>query len=140
MNEMLAAHNAARANVSPPANPPIPDLEWSMKVADTAQAHANKCRFQHSSSLYGENIFATSSSATPQAVVDSWVSEKQYYNYGNNSCSDVCGHYTQVVWADSTKLGCAMANCTKNSPLGGGDWELWVCNYDPPGNSGGKPY
>ena len=142
VDEMLAAHNEARANVSPPATPPMPPLTWSQQVADTAQAHANKCKFQHSSNNpYGENIFATSGTATPTSVVESWVSEVKDYNYGSNSCSKVCGHYTQVVWAKTTKLGCAVAKCTQNSPLGGGAWELWVCNYDPPGNySGQKPY
>jgi hypothetical protein len=30
------------------------------------------------------------------------------------------------VWRGTTQLGCGMAQC------GGND--IWVCNYDPPGN------
>lgn len=43
------------------------------------------------------------------------------------------GHYTQVVWAATTKVGCASQYC----PAGGlfstmGGW-FTVCNYDPAG-------
>jgi pathogenesis-related protein 1 len=141
MNGMTAAQNAARAAVSPPASTPIPPLVWSPEVAAAAQAHAAACVFEHSSSPYGENIYATSGNGTPAAVVESWVSEESDYDYASNSCSGTCGHYTQVVWAKSLSLGCGVQDCTKNSPLGGGDWQFWVCNYDPPGNfNGEKPY
>jgi pathogenesis-related protein 1 len=138
---MTAAHNAVRAGVMPAASPAIPPLAWSSQVASVAQAYANKCMFQHSGGAYGENIFATSGMATPQAVVTACANEASSYTYATNSCSNVCGHYTQVVWRGSSKLGCGVANCTANSPLGGGAWQFWVCNYDPPGNfSGMKPY
>ncbi|AKT42544.1 CAP domain-containing protein [Chondromyces crocatus] len=141
MNGMLAAHNAARAGVSPPASTPIPALAWSGEVAAVATAHAERCVWGHSSSPYGENIYATSGTATPTQVANSWISEKNNYDYGNNTCSGVCGHYTQVVWADSRRLGCGVATCTTGSPLGGGSWQYWVCNYDPPGNfNGQRPY
>jgi len=69
------------------------------------------------------------------------VSEKANYNYSANSCSATCGHYTQVVWRNSLRLGCGVKNCTTGSPFGGGAWQFWVCNYDPPGNiSGQRPY
>jgi hypothetical protein len=141
MNGMTAAHNMARANVNPSASTPIPPLTWSSEVAAVAQAYAENCVFKHSSNSYGENLYATTGGGSPQDVVGSWVSEVSDYNYGSNSCSGVCGHYTQVVWANTLRLGCGTAQCTKNSPFGGGSWEIWVCNYDPPGNwSGQKPY
>ncbi|EYF04089.1 putative type-1 pathogenesis-related protein [Chondromyces apiculatus DSM 436] len=134
-------HNAARATVSPPAATPIPPLVWSHDVASVAQAHAAKCTFEHSGNPYGENIYASSGNSTPDKVVGSWVSEKENYDYASNGCSDVCGHYTQVVWAASERLGCGMSACTDNGPFGDGPWEMWVCNYDPPGNfNGQKPY
>jgi pathogenesis-related protein 1 len=141
MNGMTAAHNKVRAEVNPAAATPIPPLTWSSNIAAVAQAHAEKCIWEHSSNSYGENIYATSGGGAPQGVVSSWASEVSDYDYASNSCKDVCGHYTQVVWANSLRLGCGMAQCTKNSPFGSGDWEMWVCNYDPPGNYGGqKPY
>ena len=140
---ITAAHNAARAAVSPAPATPIPPLAWSSAVAATAEAWASGCEFVHNpNSGYGENIYATSGSATPADVVADWVAEKSGYDYATNSCSkSTCGHYTQVVWAKTTKLGCGVANCTTGSPFGTGAWQLWVCDYDPPGNySGEKPY
>jgi hypothetical protein len=138
---LTSAHNAARAAVSPAASPPLPDLVWSDEVAAVAQSWSDRCSFEHSQSKFGENIFASSGSATPQEVVDSWVREAQDYDYESNQCRNVCGHYTQVVWRDSTRLGCGVTSCTTGSPFGDGSWQLWVCNYDPPGNfNEQKPY
>lgn len=134
-------HNDARAAVDPPAASPIPPLLWSAEVAGVAQAHADKCVFEHSGGAYGENLYASTGDSKPADVVNSWVSEVADYDYASNGCSGVCGHYTQVVWANSQRLGCGVAKCSENSPFGGAAWEIWVCNYDPPGNwVGEKPY
>lgn len=142
MTGMTAAHNAARAAVEPPADQPVPPLSWSPEIAAVAQAYAARCTFSHSASDYGENIFAsTGSSPTPEDVVASWVDEAANYDLASNACSSTCGHYTQVVWADSLRLGCGVADCTTGSPFGSGTWQIWVCNYDPPGNfAGERPY
>jgi pathogenesis-related protein 1 len=138
------AHNAARASVSPAPQTAIPALQWSTEIAKAAQDWADNCQFQHSSSDYGENIYADTGQGSAADVVADWVSEEADYNYASNSCSGVCGHYTQVVWAKSLNLGCAMTRCTRNSPFGGfggGVWNFWVCNYDPPGNfNNQRPY
>lgn len=141
MNGMTAAHNAARASVNPAPQTPMPPLTWSGDVAAVAQAYSANCVFEHSGNSFGENLYATTGGGTPQDVVDSWVSEVADYDYASNSCSNVCGHYTQVVWAKSLRLGCGMTKCTTGSPWGSGEWEFWVCNYDPPGNYvGEQPY
>lgn len=143
MSGMTAAHNQVRANVSPAASPDLPPLAWSSDLAKVAQAWADGCKFQHSSGSYGENIYASTAKSTPINVVASWASEAKSYDYAGNACSGTCGHYTQVVWRDSLRLGCGVADCTTGSPFGGGtgSWQLWVCNYDPPGNYTGKrPY
>jgi uncharacterized protein YkwD len=142
---MTAAHNAARAAVDPPADQPLPPLSWSSELAAVAQAHADKCVFRHSANGYGENLFATSSGASPapEDVVGSWIGEADSYDLASNACSGAtCGHYTQVVWADSLRLGCGIASCADGSPFEGGSaWQFWVCTYDPPGNFvGQRPY
>lgn len=141
---ITALHNQARASVNPQPAVAIPPLTWSNTVAATAQAWANKCMFVHNpSSGYGENIYATSgSNVTASMPVNNWVNEKSSYNYNANTCSGTCGHYTQVVWRSSLRLGCAQKTCTTNSPFGASfpTWTFVVCNYDPPGNSGGRPY
>jgi pathogenesis-related protein 1 len=121
----------------------MPALVWSDADFAVAKAYAAQCKFAHNPNRgnRGENLYATSGSAAPAEVLKSWVDEKRSYNYANNSCSGVCGHYTQVVWASTTAVGCAKQTCTQNSPFGGGTWELWVCDYSPPGNFVGKrPY
>ena len=141
---MTAAHNAARAAVMPEATPPLPQMEWSSTVAASAQAFVDNCVFADTGPPYGSNAFAGTGKYTPAEVVAAWVAEDANYDYATNTCapSAECGHYTQVVWRDSTELGCGMANCTANNPFGGsGAWQLWVCNYNPPGNYVGmKPY
>lgn len=140
---ITAAHNEVRANVSPAPASPMPPLTWDGELAAVAQAYAERCVFEHSSNDYGENLFASAGRpSTPQEVVTSWASEVSMYDYATGDCSGVCGHYTQVVWADSLRLGCGVATCTTGSPFEGfAEWEHWVCNYDPPGNwVGEKPY
>lgn len=137
-------HNQTRAMVSPPAQPALSPLTWSPTLAATAQAWADGCVYAHSNGSYGENIFASAgSSPTAYDVVSSWASESVDYVYSGNDCSGVCGHYTQIVWRETTALGCGIAHCTANSPFGAGSptWDLVVCEYDPPGNYiGERPY
>ncbi len=83
----------------------------------------------------GENIYGASGSATPQGAVSSWMSEKSDYDIATGQCSGTCGHYTQVMWAATTKLGCGISNC---AGLKFGN--SIVCDYAPGGNTGGKPF
>ena len=143
----LDAHNAVRQSVRPAPAPPLPTLTWSDEAARVAQAWADGCVYQHNQNRgqRGENIAAnTPPSAWAVAdVVSAWAGEASDYDYARNACAagKVCGHYTQLVWRDTTRVGCAHRTCTGNSPFGSGSWEFWVCDYEPPGNwVGQKPY
>jgi len=147
--ELLAAHNQVRANAKPTPRPALPPLTWSPEAAKVAQAWANQCHFEHNPNRgpYGENIAAAAppGSKTDAQAVQDWASEAAHYTYSSNRCApgQVCGHYTQLVWRHTTQVGCATALCTKNSPFGAQlpTWQLWVCDYSPPGNYvGQKPY
>ncbi|MFV2073471.1 MAG: CAP domain-containing protein [Thermoanaerobaculales bacterium] len=149
MAGMTCAHNDARDSVIPAASPPIPPLSWDNNLAAIAQAWANNCTWAHSGNGYGENLAAFVADETPQAIVDLWVLESACYDYATNTCSPgcipnvvSCGHYTQVVWRTSARIGCGVRYCTTGSPFPSfPNWYLWVCNYDPPGNFiGQKPY
>lgn len=145
LDGIVAAHNLARSQVSPTPQAPLGALAWSDAAASVAREWAANCEFGHNSNRgnLGENIFASTAGAPRSAdyVVESWASEASDYDYDSNSCSGVCGHYTQVVWRNTTAVGCAVQVCSQNSPFGGGSWELWVCNYAPPGNyNGQRPY
>ena len=77
--------------------------------------------------------------ATPEEVVGAWASEDAFYDYDANACAadQQCGHYTQIVWRETERVGCGASTCT----IDGFDGLFWVCNYDPPGNFvGERPY
>ena len=131
--DMLARHNAVRARVG------MPPLAWSDRLAAYAQDWADtllaRNQFVHRPNpAYGENLFEiTGAAASPQQVVDAWAEESRNYDYTSNRCAGKCGHYTQIVWRDTKRVGCAVAR--------GRGRDVWVCNYDPPGNWVGKrPY
>ena len=141
---MVVAHNRWRAAVG------VKALHWSKQLEAVAADYAdtlagNGCRMQHSHNRYGENLYWASpvnwsdghtevQKVSEAEVVDAWGSEQKDYNYRNNSCSGTCGHYTQIVWRDTTEVGCAARVCPDGS-------QSWVCNYNPPGNYRGvRPY
>jgi uncharacterized protein YkwD len=142
---ITAAHNMARANATPTPSPALNPLTWDATLAQAAQTVAAVCKFEHSNGSYGENLYASAGFApTGAAVVNDWVGEAADYTYATNTCAagKSCGHYTQVVWRTTTKLGCALKACSQNSPFGSSpNWTLVVCEYDPAGNFVGmKPY
>ncbi|MFZ2162597.1 MAG: CAP domain-containing protein [Sideroxyarcus sp.] len=149
-DRMVAAHNRWRKTVG------VPPLTYSTELAASARKWAdhlkrsNQCRMQHSApdAKYGENLYWASAiewsngkrelqPVSPKMVVDSWGSEVSDYNHKTNSCTKgkMCGHYTQVVWKSTTTVGCAVAVCEDSQE------QVWVCQYQPPGNWVGKrPY
>ncbi|KAI0217649.1 hypothetical protein LSAT2_030605 [Lamellibrachia satsuma] len=63
-----------------------------------------------------------------------WWNESLVYNYLNASCSGrQCGHYAQMAWAKTTRVGCGWKmNCPMNE--GGARYKYTffvVCNYKP---------
>jgi len=131
--EMVAAHNFYRAQVG------VPSLHWSSRLAARAQQWADTLIQRRTfaprrDGVFGENLYeVVDGSVTPAEVVKTWDSEKVNYRYDSNSCSARCGHYTQVIWRDTKEVGCGVARDARR--------EVWVCNYDPPGNVvGERPY
>ena len=137
---LLAAHNAERARIG------VPALGWDPALAADARAWADELaatgRFEHSADepgkpLQGENLWAgTPRAFSPEAMVGLWTAEKTDYRPGlfpNNSRSgDVehVGHYTQLIWSSSRRVGCATAV--------GRDEEFLVCRYSEAGNVTGQ--
>lgn len=137
--QYVDAHNKARANVT--TSPSLPLVTWDTNLANYALSYANKrigdCAMTHSGGPYGENLAkGSSSNFDGVTAIGLWVDEKSCYNYPSNTCATgkVCGHYTQVMWRDSTRIGCAQVTCSSG-------WHYVVCSYDPPGNWDGEwPY
>jgi len=144
---MLAAHNAVRKNVK------IAPLVYSQTLAQSAQKWSDKlqvdnCNLKHDiKTPYGENLYWTSRTGslkpglttTPAMVVAAWAAEATYYSRSKNSCAagEICGHYTQIVWENTTEVGCGVSICSQENQ----QTEVWVCRYNPPGNYvSEKPY
>lgn len=132
---LVERHNFWRADVN------VGEISYSQEIAKESYKWAIKlkqqgCAFKHSKSKFGENLFkGTLNYYTAGDAVDSWASEKADYDYNKNKCKagKACGHYTQIVWKNTTDFGCAKNICGNNV--------TWVCNYNPPGNwIGKKPY
>ena len=116
--EALDAHNTYRVRHQ------VDPLVWDDAVAASAQSWADGCVFEHSGVGYGENLAWGHSSM--KAAIDVWYDEVSRYDYSNPVFSAETGHFTQVVWKNSKRIGCAKGNgCSGN---------YWVCQYDPPGN------
>jgi len=144
---IVAKHNTLRAGVG------VGPLQWDDALAASAQAWANACKqadgptglLDHNANrskghpwYVGENVYGSTGAATAQGAVNSWAAEAKYYTHATNTCAagHVCGDYTQLVWANSTHVGCGISTCpnlTYHSTI--------VCDYGPGGNVGGeRPY
>lgn len=140
----LSLHNEVRADYG------VPALVWSDELAEGAANWADTlqdeaCALRHSDEPYGENLFHVwstdqSMNGTPEDAMRWWVDgQEDDYSYETNTCADgeVCGHFTQIIWEDTTEVGCAMTRCTESSKV----TDLFVCRYDPAGNIiGERPY
>lgn len=71
-------------------------------------------------------IFFFKAAAT--AAVKSWYNEVKYYNYNYPGYSSSTGHFTQVVWKSSSKLGCGLGMWPSTCTI------KVSCNYSPQGN------
>lgn len=153
MAGMTQAHNTVRSELG------LSQVAWSDDLAEFARewaqylAERNGCQLHHRPDngkyriRYGENLYWASAlrlgngmrkgqKISPQQVVSAWISGRQDYDLARNRCGwgKSCGHYTQVVWNTTRRIGCGIAVCSDLS-------QIWVCNYDPPGNYLGQvPY
>ena len=106
-------------------------MEYDEELAKGAQEWAEKMaasnEMEHSSGDYGENLAMhgdVEKIKTTACATDMWYEELNDpgYDFKNPGFGMGTGHFTQVVWKGSTKLGCGFANG-------------WVCaRYEPPGN------
>lgn len=137
---LLEAHNSERRRMN------VPELRWSPKLAAQAQAYAKK--LSKGTSLVhataperggaGENLWAGRAGFyTAEEMIEGMIDEKRHFSNGSfpqvsrtGKWRDV-GHYTQVIWRETTEVGCAVV------PGGGNDW--LVCRYWPAGNIYGRP-
>ena len=131
--EFLTAHNIYRCMAG------IPMLAWDLRAYRTARAYAERAprqRLAHSEpsarrdlngQVYGENV-AVGDGLRPAQVVQRWYDEIRNTQNGHWRKKEGLGHYTQIVWRKTRRLGCSLA----------ADQRVAVCHYDPAGNEKGK--
>ncbi|KAL1893085.1 hypothetical protein Cpir12675_004276 [Ceratocystis pirilliformis] len=144
----LSSHNIHRQNHSASA------LAWDENLASYALTSAQKCVFEHDMAPggggYGQNIamFGTtddmpdSGTAIKQAVTNMWYNSELDLFPGYGSEPDMSnfkawGHFSQIVWKGTQKVGCASFKCAAGTMAEMDSWYT-VCNYSPSGNFGGK--
>ncbi len=126
---ILATHNKFRQwHHAPP-------LVWDDELARYAERYASKCLFKHSGSPFGENLAAGYPSVS--AAVGVWYAEHERYSYARPGFSYATGHFTQVVWRATQRLGCAYVVCDGKEGTPG---NYLVCEYSPAGNIASKEY
>jgi len=122
--EITDAHNFYRLKFG--CNP----VQWDDELASFAHRHASQCQFSHSGGPYGENLAMGSGGYTAVQAVNSWSGEFYEYSYNNPGFSMGTGHFTQVIWKGTEKIGCGFVEC--------GGSNIVVCEYSPAGNVQGN--
>uniref|UniRef100_A0A8C7WEV9 Cysteine-rich secretory protein LCCL domain containing 1b n=1 Tax=Oncorhynchus mykiss TaxID=8022 RepID=A0A8C7WEV9_ONCMY len=157
MHLILDLHNNLRGQVYPQASN-MEYMVWDTDLERSAEHWAHTCLWehgpQHMLTQIGQNLGAHWGRDRPPTFhVQAWYDEVRDYSYPypqecNPHCpfrcsGPVCTHYTQMVWATSSHIGCAINICY-NMNVWGMIWTkavYLVCNYSPPGNWWGHaPY
>jgi len=120
-------------------------LTWDDTLAQKALEWANGCKWEHSNFGsqygYGENLYAGTGTFDGAHAVKGWYDEitDPGYNFNNPGFyqNPGTGHFTQVVWKGTTKVGCAVTTCNPLQPLGLNGF-YFVCEYSPAGNVQGQ--
>ena len=136
---ILELHNRERQAVR------APPLVWDSNLASAAAAYgpalAARGRLVHSPAQsrlgQGENLWmGTAGAFSIEEMVRSWAAEKSIFVAGtvpyvsrSGHFADV-GHYTQMIWRTTTRLGCALHR--------GRGSDYLICRYSPPGNVVGQ--
>jgi len=138
-DRILAIHNRERARIG------VPPLAWSARLAGDASAYAATLarlgRLRHSPPAArpgaGENLaMGTHGHHDVATLTGLWAAEKRLFENGlfprvsRNGDWRSVGHYTAMIWRDTTSVGCGAAR-------GGGELYL-VCRYAPAGNVIGR--
>lgn len=127
----LAKHNELRSLMEDTG-----PLTWNDQIAQLTQQAADDWQcdgvFRHNNfELNGEDLgenLAYGYNFENAGAVEGWFNEIRYYNYSDPKFDASTGHFTQLVWKDTTQVGCGYKNC--GTPYG----YYIVCDYLPAGN------
>lgn len=138
---VMAVHEAERAAVG------VPRLVWDERLAAGAARWArvlarsnqliHEVDMTGNPNAPGENLWmGTRGAWSPTSMANAWAEEKRHFRQGvfpdvhRRGRYGVVGHYTQMVWRQTDRVGCAVAS---------GRWmDVLVCRYEAPGNVYGQ--
>ena len=131
LKEFLNLHNQEREALE------LPVLEWSDELQESAQLLANtmafKDAFEQGNSGFGENSWSgENNGATFEEIFELWSAGKPNFEADKavpQNCIqsfEQCADYSQIVWSQTTHIGCAAAASMENDYI--------VCHYSPAGN------
>ena len=119
----LRAHNELRTQHNAPA------LKWDADMVAGAADRAGRCSYDHQQdNPYGENMFTTAIKDANTAMVEAvktWYAKAGTYDFDNPGYSSECGMFSQLVWAGTRRLGCAVKVCSRL--LGKQDGTVVLC-------------
>ncbi|KAM4630465.1 cysteine-rich secretory protein LCCL domain-containing 2 [Polymixia lowei] len=155
--EILLLHNRLRGGVQPTSSN-MEHMLWDDELERSATHWAEECQWEHGPQdllmSIGQNLAVHwGRYRSPAYHVQAWYDEVKDYTFPypqecNPWCPDrcagpMCTHYTQLVWATTNRVGCAVHVCPRMN-VWGDVWEnavYLVCNYSPKGNwIGEAPY
>nr|Q7ZT98.1 RecName: Full=Cysteine-rich venom protein ophanin; Short=CRVP; AltName: Full=Opharin; Flags: Precursor [Ophiophagus hannah]AAO62996.1 ophanin [Ophiophagus hannah] len=140
--EIVDLHNSLRRSVSPTASNML-KMQWYPEAASNAERWASNCNLGHSPDYSrvlegiecGENIYMSSNPRAWTEIIQLWHDEYKNFVYGvgANPPGSVTGHYTQIVWYKTYRIGCAVNYCPSSEYS-----YFYVCQYCPSGNMRGS--
>lgn len=134
--QALKIHNQAREAASQRSSVARPALAWNPHLATLAEQWAkhlaaDNTGLKHSMSEerpgQGENLYWLSAGGTLSDASQSWVTEAYHGEKIGEGKFESYGHYTQVIWPSTTKMGLASAKSSNGSTF-------IVGRYSAPGN------
>uniref|UniRef100_A0A0N4ZV26 SCP domain-containing protein n=1 Tax=Parastrongyloides trichosuri TaxID=131310 RepID=A0A0N4ZV26_PARTI len=103
-----------------------PEIEIYAQNYSEYLAANRKNKVVHSHGPYGENILRSGTNIAEKLGSYYWYNEVKKLNFSKPEYNGGVGHFTQLVWKDTKKIGCGVSQS-------GGD-VFTVCNYSPRGN------
>lgn len=128
-DECVAVHNQYRAKHG--ADNLVVDEDLAELAYDHAKYLAKSGTLEHSDLPHGESLYWTSKpdEESCEVVVKEWYRESRNYFYSRGSApSKITGHFTQIVWKATERIGCARYESSSGKMAG----TYVVCEYDPP--------
>nr|CAH8866008.1 unnamed protein product [Trichobilharzia regenti] len=135
--KILQMHNDYRRQIlqckvdGQPAAKRMPQLVWDKELASQAKALSRTCKLSTNSPTNRRFRFVGQNAGTctsVENVMERWFSQHKSYNFKNHQCSGQCLNYLQMIFENTTYIGCGVTKCQTKDKR---QYFLAVCNYGP---------